>query len=63
MKIRLLTLLLPLTALAAVQGPDAGGYSATDAAVFSFVDISGGGGRSVSNLIFIVLYQEVCFRV
>ncbi len=44
MKIRLLTLLLPLTALAAVQGPDAGGYSATDAAVFSFVDISGGGG-------------------
>ncbi len=44
MKIRLLTILLPLTALATIQGPDAGGYSATDSAVFSFVDISGGGG-------------------
>jgi uncharacterized protein (TIGR03437 family) len=44
MKITLLTLLLPVAALVAAQGPDAGGYSATDAAVFSFVDISGGGG-------------------
>ena len=32
---------------AATQGPDAGGYSATDSAVFSFVDISGGGAASV----------------
>ena len=30
--------------LGATKGPDAGGYTATDAAVFSMVDISGGNG-------------------
>jgi hypothetical protein len=29
--------------VAALRGPDAAGYSATDATVFSFVDVSGGG--------------------
>jgi len=29
--------------IAAVRGPDASGYTATDATVFSFVDVSGGG--------------------
>ena len=32
---------------AATKGPDAGGYTASDAAVYSLVDISGGGGASV----------------
>ena len=35
--------LVPATMLAATQGPDAGGYSVTDSAVYSFVDVSGGG--------------------
>lgn len=35
----------PLAAI--TRGPDAGGYTATDATVFSFVDISGAGGASV----------------
>ncbi len=39
---------LPLVVLAGTQGPDAGGYSATDSAAFSFIDIStGGGGTSI----------------
>ena len=32
--------------IAAVRGPDAAGYTATDATVFSFVDVSAGGARS-----------------
>jgi uncharacterized protein (TIGR03437 family) len=32
---------------AATQGPDAAGYSGTDAGIYSFVDISGGGSASV----------------
>ena len=35
--------LVPATMLAGTQGPDAGGYSVTDSAVYSFVDVSGGG--------------------
>ncbi len=35
--------LVPGTMLAGTQGPDAGGYSVTDSAVYSFVDVSGGG--------------------
>lgn len=41
-------LLIPFAAPAATQGPDGGGYSATDQSVYSFIDISGaGGGTSV----------------
>jgi hypothetical protein len=36
--------LLPPAAPAATKGPDAANYTATDATVYSFVDISGGGG-------------------
>src|SRR5579859_8290416 len=44
----LLVLLVPIMMSAATKGPDTGGYSATDATVYSFVDISGpGGGTSV----------------
>jgi hypothetical protein len=39
---------LSSTLLATTKGPDAGGYSGTDATVYSFVDISGGsGGASI----------------
>ena len=38
----------PAFASAATRGPDLGGYTATDATVFSFVDIAGpGGGASI----------------
>ena len=36
---------VPLRAI--VRGPDAGGYSATDATVYSFVDVSSAGGAAV----------------
>jgi hypothetical protein len=36
--------LLPATLGAATKGPDSGGYTATDATIYSFIDISGGGG-------------------
>ncbi len=38
--------LVPVAALAATQGPDRGGYTATDATPFNFVNISGAGGGS-----------------
>ena len=41
-------LIVPASLSAANKGPDSGGYSATDATVYSFIDISGpGGGASV----------------
>ncbi|HZP49422.1 MAG TPA: Ig-like domain-containing protein [Vicinamibacterales bacterium] len=41
-------LMLPAITWAATRGPDAGGYTATDATVYSFVDISGSsGGASI----------------
>lgn len=44
----MLALLLPAAAGATTKGPDAGGYTATNATVYSFVDIAGGsGGASV----------------
>jgi uncharacterized protein (TIGR03437 family) len=42
--VALTALLLCPVSQAAIQGPDAGGYSATDASVYSFVNIAGGGG-------------------
>jgi hypothetical protein len=36
--------MLALAGSAATKGPDAGGYTASDAVVYSLVDISGGGG-------------------
>ncbi len=39
--------LAPVLCWAATRGPDAGGYLATDATVYSFVDISTGGAASV----------------
>ena len=39
-----LVLCAGLTAAATTKGPDAGGYSGTDAVTYSFVDISGAGG-------------------
>lgn len=39
--------LASLTLAASVKGPDAGGYLATDAAVFSFVDLAATGGAAV----------------
>jgi uncharacterized protein (TIGR03437 family) len=44
--IALTSLLVCPVSRAATQGPDAGGYSATDASVYSFVDIAGGGGAA-----------------
>jgi len=38
-----LVLLAPMVAAAATRGPDTGGYTATDAVVYSFVDIASGG--------------------
>ena len=38
-------LALALISLAATRGPDAGGYSATDDVVYSFVDLAGAGGE------------------
>ena len=35
---------LSLMTLAAIKGPDGGGYTATDSVVFSMIDLSGGGG-------------------
>jgi hypothetical protein len=35
---------LPLASVAATRGPDAGGYTATDETVYSFIDISGASG-------------------
>lgn len=35
---------LPLASAAATRGPDAGGYTATDETVYSFIDISGSSG-------------------
>lgn len=46
MKSALLTFMLSALAFAGTQGPDAGGYSGTDTAVSSFIDISGGGGAT-----------------
>jgi hypothetical protein len=41
---RALVLAVAVLALAATKGPDGGGYTATDAVVFSMVDLSGGSG-------------------
>jgi hypothetical protein len=39
---------VPLASMAATRGPDAGGYTATDETVYSFIDISGpSGGATV----------------
>lgn len=38
--------LTPLNAVAATRGPDAGGYTATDGTVYSFVDIAGANGAA-----------------
>jgi hypothetical protein len=38
-----------VTLVAAIKGPDAGGYTATDSAVYSFIDVAGSGGTSVLN--------------
>ena len=44
----ILSLAIAMLGLGATKGPDAGGYTASDATVYSFVDISGGsGGASV----------------
>jgi hypothetical protein len=39
-----LLMLVPMLAFAATRGPDAGGYIATDEALYSFVDLSGASG-------------------
>ncbi len=43
-RLALATVLAVSSGQGAVQGPDAHGYTATDSAVYSFIDISGGGG-------------------
>jgi hypothetical protein len=42
----LVLLSLPQFVLGATRGPDAGGYTATDATVYSFVDLVGAGGAA-----------------
>jgi hypothetical protein len=42
-----LVALAAVSLAAAVRGPDAGGYTATDAAVYSFIDVPSAGGAAV----------------
>lgn len=44
MSLTLAAMLVVAPGQAAVQGPDAHGYTGSDAAVYSFIDIAGGGG-------------------